>query len=241
MTAKARRSVVDLSRATYHRVPSTLLSEGERMKRPSDIELLEHLTGTPSNVIAELAEKDASVRQRLSEMTSMMDSLSHASVMEAAFDVPDGAIGRIAASTCPAPAPVRPSLGDATAARVRKVLTLVFDSFTAPQTARQPALRTGSATRRLVAEGPGLRLDLELTATKPAVEGVTPGEVHILGRVEADQSVVSIRAQRDGRADAAAEVDDAGFFELVVAPGQYDLVCGLEAGEAAAESLDLRA
>lgn len=228
----------------YHRAAHDLLCKGEGMKRPTDIELLTYLTGesTDASSIEELAKRDSAVRRRLEQLGSVIGLLSAAPEMEVAFEVSEDVIRRVAEATLPQVRGSESVLADAAmsaSGAVRRVLRVVFDSFASPAPA--VALRSGEGSRRLVVSGEAVRLDLELTATRPAVAEVTEGEIHVLGRVESSIAAVSIRAETNGRTAAVSEVDEAGFFELVVSPGTYDLVCGLEEGEAAAEGLDLRA
>lgn len=163
------------------------------------------------------AQRDKAVRQRLERVAETLQALQRARAADALFAIDRDRLDRLAADTAPAP---RVLAGVAEAAR-RLVALLAADSRREPHALA--GFRASETERRLVFRADGVEIRLHITPRRAAIEGLSPGEVMVLGHVQGLDAAGAVFLS-DARGDVAGTAIDAdGFFELALAPGTHTL------------------
>lgn len=194
---------------------------------PTATELLACLLGEADEAtrvrVLEQRDRSPQVRAAWDRLEAMLADLPDHAALAALFEVDAAAIDRIAAASLPGP-----GLLDRARQAARHIASMISDSGL---TGLTPAagFRGASAGRRLVFGIDEIRIDVKVSQKRPAIAGVTAGEVEVAGQVTGMPEAEALTLTSADSQPSVWGIDDDGFFCIVIAPGRYRL--DLEAGE----------
>ncbi|MFZ2911443.1 MAG: hypothetical protein WA094_16260 [Candidatus Desulfobacillus denitrificans] len=187
---------------TWEELFALLLSE-------TDLQATERVRSAPA--------ESPGVEERIEFGRGLLRDLSDWPQVAPLFDVDEAVVRRIAGTTAP-----RPSTIDQICEAVVRTATLVMDSLSQGM---QPVsgFRGGGTGRRLVFEAESVRVELSVAQKRPAVKGVTQGEVAVSGVITGIAGTKGLSVIDSAERVARHSIDEEGFFAFTTAPGIHEL------------------
>lgn len=167
--------------------------------------------------IRSAAAESPGVESRIEFGRSLLRDLSDWPQVAPLFEVDDAIVRRIAGATAPRPSPL-----DRLREAVVRTATLVLDSLSQGMQP-VPGFRGSAGGRRLVFEAQSVRVELRVAQKRPAVTGVTQGEVAVSGVITGAAGASNLSIIDPAEKSAQHSIDEAGFFSFSAVPGTYEL------------------
>ncbi len=160
---------------------------------------------------------DPRLRVRCDRLAGTLHGLGLARDIDPLFEVDRARLTALASGTLP-----KPGVRSAAASGLRRLVAAVV-SDSGLSAVALAGFRSGTGDRQVVFQADEAKVTLRVSVRRPVIEGVTAGEILVVGRVEGVEGLTGAVTQDPSGHAARATVDSQGFFEFAGLPGTWRL------------------